>query len=143
MHAPTRTVDSSSASTGSVPDVIRNRGKVRVEALTGTGPDGAPVRLDVSQGQWTVYLLTSSCRPCRDVWPTLGAGDVAITPGPATESRRKVSALAPDGVVVVMSSEAWFELEPGPAPWRVELRDGEVSLSGPAGTHRVDLPDDV
>lgn len=97
-----------------------------MEHIDGVGPDGAEIRVDVSSGRRVVYLMTSSCKPCLKVWPTLGPGDVAITPSPSTESRRKVAALAPDGVAVVMSSDTWFLLRPGPAPWRVTLLDGEI-----------------
>lgn len=117
-----------------------------MERIAGTGRDGSEVEVDVSQGRRVVYLMTSSCRPCMSVWPTLSEGDVAVTPSPSTESRRKVDSLAPRGVTVVMSSETWFALRPGPAPWRVTLVDGEVTesvpaLSGQAGPQRVDRAD--
>ncbi len=89
------------------------------------------MRVDVSSGHRVVWFLTSSCRPCQAVWPRLGPVDVAITPSPSTESRRKVAALAPAGVEVVMSSDAWFRFEAGPAPWRVEILDGRIVGSGP------------
>jgi hypothetical protein len=100
-------------------------------SIVGTGPDGSAVRVDLSTGTHVVWFLTSSCRPCRTVWPTLGTGDVAVTPDPATESRRKVASLAPAGATVVMSSEAWFRFRPGPAPWRMVVRDGRVVEPGP------------
>lgn len=103
-----------------------------MECIEGAAPDGTEARVDVSSGRRVVYLMTSSCKPCMPVWPTLQPGDVAVTPSPSTESRRKVAALAPAGVTVVMSSEAWFALEPGPAPWRVTLVDGQVVDAGPA-----------
>lgn len=86
--------------------------------------------VDLSSGTHVVWFLTSSCRPCHDVWPSLGPGDVAVTPDPSTESRRKVAALAPPGTTVVMSSDAWFSFRPGPAPWRLVVRDGRVVESG-------------
>lgn len=117
-----------------------------MERIEGVAPGGGDVALDVSRGRRVVYLMTSSCRPCMSVWPTLGDGDVAVTPSPSTESRRKVADLAPPGVVVVMSTDAWFALQPGPAPWRVTLVDGEVvesvsALSGQAGPQGVDRAD--
>ena len=90
--------------------------------------------VDLSSGRLVLWFLTSSCRPCREVWRRLAPPDVAVTPDPATESRRKVAALAPPGVVVVMSSAAWLEYRPGPAPWRVILVDGVVAASGPGGS---------
>ena len=103
-----------------------------MEHLEGRAPDGSAVSVDVSQGRRVVYFMTSSCRPCLEVWPRLGPADVVVTPSPSTESRRRVSALAPEGVTVVMSSDAWFGFRPGPAPWRVVLMDGEPVESGPA-----------
>ncbi len=97
-----------------------------MEPLEGSGPDGAPVSVDLSSGTHTVWFLTSSCPPCGDVWPRLLPGDVAVTPSAATENRRKVAALAPPGVTVVMSSPTWLRFRPGPAPWKVVVRDGVV-----------------
>jgi hypothetical protein len=100
-------------------------------AIEGPGPDGAPVRVDLTSGRRVLWFLTSSCKPCRAVWPVLGEGDVAVTPSPATESRRKVAALAPPGSIVVMSSDVWFAFGPGPAPWRVVVDGGRVVEAGP------------
>lgn len=113
-----------------------------MERIEGTALDGTPSGVDVSQGRRVVYLMTSSCKPCMEVWPTLRPGDVAVTPSPSTESRRKVAQLAPEGVTVVMSTDAWFSLRPGPAPWRVTLVDGEIAesrsaLSGQPGPEGV------
>lgn len=81
----------------------------------------------------TLYFLTSSCQPCRPVWAAVGDGAaVVVTPDPSTESRRKVAELAPDGVTVVMSSEAWFAYGAGPAPWKVTVSGGVVAWEGPA-----------
>jgi hypothetical protein len=105
-----------------------------VPQIDGAAPDGSPVQVDLSHGRRVLYFMTSSCRPCRDVWPTLRPGDVAVTPSPSTESRRKVASMAPAGVTVVMSSDVWFAYRPGPAPWRIVLEDGEVVESGQAGS---------
>ncbi|HMC39520.1 MAG TPA: hypothetical protein VKI19_07650 [Acidimicrobiales bacterium] len=98
--------------------------------VEGVAPDGTPVRVDLGAGRTVLWFLTSSCRPCRAVWPTLGAGDVAVTPDAATESRRRVSALAPAAATVVMSSAAWFAFGAGPAPWRVVVEEGVVVEAG-------------
>lgn len=100
--------------------------------------------MDLSQGRRVLYFLTSSCRPCRSVWPALGPGDVAVTPDPSTEDRSAVAALAPEGTIVVMSSQAWFTFRAGPAPWRVVVVDGAAveAGSGQAGANRVDGADD-
>ena len=82
----------------------------------------------------TVYFLTSSCAPCRPVWAGLADGPaLVVTPDPSTESRRKVAELTPEGVTVVMSSEAWFRYAAGPAPWKVTVSGGVVVDEGPVG----------
>ncbi len=103
-----------------------------MEHVEGSAPDGSPVRVDLSDGRRVLYFMTSSCRPCLALWPHLAPGDLVVTPSPSTESRRKVASLAPAGVTVVMSSDAWFAFRPGPAPWRVVLVDGTPVESGPA-----------
>ena len=101
--------------------------------ITGVDPGGRPVSVD-PEGR-TVYFLTSSCRPCRPVWAALsGDRTVVVTPDPSTESRRKVAELAPPGVTVVMSSDAWFAYAAGPAPWAVTVAGATVASEGPAGT---------
>jgi hypothetical protein len=114
-------------------------------AIEGIALDGSAIRVDLSSGRRVLHFLTSSCRPCRAVWPHLGPADVAVTPGPATESRQDVAALAPAEATVVMSSEAWFAFRAGPAPWRVELQDGIVirTGSGQIGAQSVHGGDDV
>jgi hypothetical protein len=106
-----------------------------VETIRGEAPDGTSVERNVSAGRHVVWFLTSSCRPCQEVWPRLGPEDIVVTPDPATESRRKIAALArtSNGATVVMSSPSWFAYRPGPAPWRVVIVDGRVDQSGPAG----------
>ena len=111
--------------------------------VEGVGLDGSAISVDLSSGRTVLWFLTSSCQPCRKVWPTLGAGDVAVTPGPETESRSGLIDLAPAEATVVMSSAAWFTFRAGPAPWRVVVEDGKVVGRGSAqaGAHRVDRPD--
>lgn len=97
-------------------------------------PDGSQVQVDIAAGRRELLFLTSSCSPCRAVWASLSPSSrvVVVTPSPSTESRRAVSRLAPEGVLVVMSSPVWFAFAPGPAPWRVVLVDGAVTEAGPA-----------
>src|SRR5579863_1964734 len=75
LHAPGRSVDSPLR----VPAMTH---PVPPPSLEGSAPDGDPVRVDVSTGRRVLWFLTSSCKPCRQVWPVLGAGDVAVTPSP-------------------------------------------------------------
>lgn len=115
------------------PEVL-SAGTTAPTGVEGPSPAGEAVRVELAEGRTVLWFLTSSCRPCRAVWPTLRPGDVAVTPGPSTESRRKVAALAPEGVPVLMSSDVWFAFRPGPAPWRVVVIDGVVAESGSGQT---------
>jgi hypothetical protein len=117
---------------------------IEATRIDGVGLDGSAVSVDLTSGRTVLWFLTSSCRPCLKVWPTLGVGDVAVTPNPETESRAAVADLAPPGADVVMSSSAWFTFRAGPAPWRVVVEGGKVVERGSAqaGAHRIDRPDD-
>lgn len=100
--------------------------------VSGVDPAGRPVSVD-PEGR-TLYFLTSSCRPCRPLWEAVsGDRSVVVTPDPSTESRRRVAELAPPGVAVVMSSDAWFAYGAGPAPWKVMVSGATVVSEGPAG----------
>ena len=115
--------------------------------MAGVGPDGAPLAFELAAGRQVLLFLTSSCQDCRGLWPVLAAtagslpaGRVAVvTPGPSTESRRRVAALAPEGVTVVMSGDTWLAWSPGPAPWAVAVDDGTATWEGPAPADREGL----
>ena len=102
--------------------------------ISGVDVKGSPVEVTLASGRAGVIFLTSSCEPCRVIWGS-ASSDLAIylvTPSPTTESRRQVARLAPPGVTVVMSSEAWHEYGVGRAPWLVVVEDGRVAFDGPA-----------
>ena len=115
--------------------------------VTGPDPSGSPVAFDVTGGRRVVLFLTSTCQSCRGLWPVLAetagalpAGGLAVvTPGPSTESRRRVAALAPGGLTVVMSGDTWLDWSPGPAPWAVVVDDGVGTWEGPAPGDREGL----
>jgi len=96
-------------------------------------------------GAWVVVLfLTSSCYGCRVLWdgmarqspktsPARGMPPVVVvTPSPSTESARTVAGLAPEGLTVVMSSDAWHAYGVTRAPWCVVVAGGVVVADGPA-----------
>jgi hypothetical protein len=107
-------------------------------ALTGVDPTGAPAQLPVA-GDTALLFLTSSCQPCQAFWRQLaddpglpGGLPVAVaTPGAALESRRKVADLAPDGVAVVLSGQAWDDYGVTGSPFAVIVRAGTVVAEGP------------
>lgn len=108
--------------------------------VSGHAPDGARSGVDVADGRWVLLFVTSSCRSCRALWEVLAAAPdglgsgpwVVVTPGPSTESRRAVAALAPPGLAVVMSTDTWLAYSPGPAPWAVVVDGGVGVWEGPA-----------
>jgi hypothetical protein len=55
-----------------------------------------------------------------------------VTPSPSTESAKQVDALAPAGMEVLMSSEAWHAFSITAAPWYVVVAGGTVVAEGPA-----------
>jgi hypothetical protein len=57
---------------------------------------------------------------------------VIVTPSPTTESAKDVAALAPPGIDVLMSSEAWHAFGVTAAPWTVVVADGLIAIEGPA-----------
>lgn len=107
-----------------------------VANLTGLTTGGVAKAVDLaSDGATALLFLTSSCLECRAVWSALGAMRspperlVIVTPDPATEDVAALRALAPLGIDVIMSSAAWLDLCPGPAPWLVVIAGGYVTES--------------
>jgi hypothetical protein len=102
-------------------------------AVEGVDPSGRPESVSVEVGRVGLVFLTGSCEPCQNLWSGAVEGPVAIvTPNPTTESRRRVGQLAPVGVKVVMSSEAWHSYGVKRAPWLVVVEDGVIVASGRA-----------
>jgi hypothetical protein len=71
---------------------------------------------------------TGKERSIRDGEPTA----VLVTPSPTTESAKQVAALAPAGIEVLMSSEAWHAYGVTSAPWYLVVVGGVVVAEGPA-----------
>lgn len=111
-------------------------------AVAGVGPAGEAMSVDglSSGGEDLVALLflTSSCHGCREIWAALGhqglpgaPRTVVVTPGPELEDRRKVAALAPKDVPVLMSARAWADYDVSRSPFAVVVRDGRIAGEGP------------
>ncbi len=127
--------------------------------LSGLSLSGAEVRVDLgSPNPMAVLFLTSSCHGCMPVWSALRSISgprnrcglrsrfglrnrsgpsqrrrlVAIVPDPATENAGVLRSLTPDWLDVVMSSSAWLEMCPGPAPWLIAADGLRITYSGPA-----------
>jgi hypothetical protein len=111
--------------------------------LTGATPDGDVVAL-AFDGPASVptllAFLTSGCSTCAGFWETLGerrlppgVQTVIVTRGDDREHRSRLRSLAPSGVPVVMSSQAWTDYRVPGAPYFV-LVDGAVRGEGVATT---------
>jgi hypothetical protein len=110
-------------------------------ALAGPTPDGDALALDFAgrAGEPTLLaFLTSGCTTCAGFWETLGearlpAGvrTVVVTHGEERERPAKLRKLAPEGVPVVMSSQAWRDYSVPASPYFV-LVDGSVRGEGAA-----------
>jgi hypothetical protein len=111
-------------------------------ALAGSTPAGDAVQLAFHGAQAPTLLafLTSGCGTCAGFWETLGeqrlppgVRTVIVTRGPEREQPAKLRLLAPPGVPVVMSSQAWEQYRIPGAPYFV-LVDEEVRGEGVATT---------
>jgi hypothetical protein len=108
--------------------------------LTGTDPTGAPLHTAMDSEWAVLFFLTGSCYGCQAIWEGLAASPldatgrivVLVTPSPATESARKIGELAPPGVPVIMSSQAWHDYGVTGAPWCVVVAGGVVVAHDPA-----------
>jgi hypothetical protein len=106
-------------------------------AIVGVTPDDEAVHLAVGGARVTTLLafLSSGCSTCSKLWQALAEDEVplpdrtrlvVVTLGPGEESPARVRRLAPAGVSVVMSSEAWQDYGVPGAPYF-------VAVDGPTG----------
>jgi hypothetical protein len=114
----------------------------RAAPIAGTTPDGDAIKLDFDGATEPTLLafLSSGCASCGEFWETLAqpllaehVQTVIVTHGPDRERRARLRSLAPDGVPVVMSSQAWDEYGVPGSPYFV-LVDGAIAGEGVATT---------
>ncbi|HEY2259562.1 MAG TPA: hypothetical protein VGH45_07600 [Solirubrobacteraceae bacterium] len=113
----------------------------RAAPLTGPTLTGDVVSLDFEAGgggPTLLAFLTSGCSTCAGFWETLGerrlppgVRTVVVTHGADRERLTKLAQLAPAGVPVVMSSQAWDEYAVPGSPYFV-LVDGAIRGEGAA-----------
>jgi hypothetical protein len=121
----------------------RDRGLVSAPELAGVTPAGDAVKLafdGAGTAPTLLAFLTSGCGTCAAFWETLGEGrlpdgarTVIVTHGADRERPAKLRTLAPAGVPVVMSSQAWADYEIPGAPYFV-LVDQMIRGEGVATT---------
>jgi hypothetical protein len=112
-------------------------------ALTGPTPSGDAISLDFAAGGGAPTLLaflSSGCGTCAGFWEALGARPlpsavrtVVVTHGSERERPARLRELAPAGMPVVMSSQAWTDYGVPGAPYFV-LVDGAIRGEGVATT---------
>jgi hypothetical protein len=98
-------------------------------ALRGVTPSGDAVALDFAQGGGPPTLLaflTTGCATCAGFWETLAeprlpddVQTMIVAHGADRERVSRVAGMAPAGVPVVMSSQAWLDYEVPGAPYFV------------------------
>ncbi len=128
---------------GPPPSRARGEGDRAAPAVSGPTPAGEQITLAFDGAGSTPTLLaflTSGCSTCARFWDTLAeprlppaVQTVIVTRGPDRESPAKLRALAPNGIPVVMSSQAWADYRAPGAPYFV-LVDGVVLGEGVATT---------
>jgi hypothetical protein len=112
-------------------------------ALAGPTPSGDAVSLDFAaagRAPTLLAFLSSGCGTCAGFWEALGARPlpsavrtVVVTHGTERERPARLRELAPPGMPVVMSSQAWKDYGVPGAPYFV-LVDGAVRGEGVATT---------
>ena len=115
-------------------------GEQPATALAGPTPDGDAITLDfAAAGEPTLLaFLTSGCSTCAGFWETLGEPRlppgvrvVIVTHGTEHERPAALRRLAPPGIPVVMSSQAWKDYRVPGAPYFV-LVDEAIRGEGAA-----------
>ncbi|MDQ6648606.1 MAG: hypothetical protein M3Z02_00565 [Actinomycetota bacterium] len=100
--------------------------------LVGRTPDDEIVMLAVSgtASDTLLAFLSSGCLTCQDFWSAfasprldvpVGSRLIVVTKGPEHESESAVAALAPPGVTVVMSSQAWDDYGVPGSPYFIQV----------------------
>jgi hypothetical protein len=114
--------------------------------IAGETPSGDAVKISVTGDRDTlVTFLSSGCLTCMDLWQGIrnqseplpgGVRVVIVTKGRSMESPSRLMDLAPDGVPVVMSQEAWegYAITMSPYFVHVDGRTGAVRSEGAASS---------
>jgi hypothetical protein len=134
---------SGAPSTAGAGDGALRRGRPRgtpAPAIAGVTPAGDALSLAFSTGAPTLLaFLTSGCTTCAGFWDALGerrlldVQTVIVTHGAERELPAKLASLAPDGIPVVMSEDAWEHYAVPGAPYFV-LVDGTIRGEGTSST---------
>ena len=109
--------------------------------LAGVTPTGDAVKLAFHGTPTLLAFLSSGCTSCGAFWEKLGDGRVApelrtviVTRGADREQVAKLRRLAPGGVPVVMSAQAWEDYGVPGTPYFVLVEDSAIRGEGVATT---------
>jgi hypothetical protein len=116
--------------------------------IAGASLSGSVVHLGISGAPHSTLLafLSTGCSACIGLWEGLRAGVgpigaedtrlVVVTKGPEAESESRLRELAPDGVTLVQSTDAWNDYEVPVSPYfvLVDGPSGVVIGEGSAGS---------
>jgi hypothetical protein len=113
--------------------------------LAGTDPFGDAIAIGVVGGAHRTLLafLTTGCTTCQQFWSAFADGVelpapdirlVVVTQGPEAETPAKVAELAPPGIDVIMSSDAWEDYGVPVAPYFALVDGSEVVGEGAAAS---------
>jgi hypothetical protein len=111
--------------------------------VEGVDPAGFAVRVAIvgSVEPTLLLFLSSSCLGCRDLWVGTselrgslpeGVRVVIVTKGAEHEDAAAIGAVAPPGVITVMSSQAYGDYRVGGPPFLVLVDGHEVRTEGVA-----------
>jgi hypothetical protein len=110
--------------------------------LVGVGPRGEAqaIRVVGTRHDTVLAFLSSGCTTCHVFWnelreavPPKGTRLVVVTKGAESESPAAVADVAPRGVTVVMSSQAWTDYEVPGSPYVIHV-DGQSGRVRGEGT---------
>jgi hypothetical protein len=140
--APVSARDTSDASGLGAPRAPERPAGAPAAPIVGMTPDADAVALDLAApgGPTLLAFLSSGCSTCAAFWAGLeearlprGVRPVVVTRGADRERPARLRELAPRGVAVVMSSEAWADYAVPGSPYFV-LVDGAIRGEGVATT---------
>ncbi|MBV8463878.1 MAG: hypothetical protein JO368_11320 [Acidimicrobiales bacterium] len=132
---PTGSADGRGTPVQMGPPLPSGRNATSAPAVAGSTPSGDAVAVAPASGEGLTLLafLSSGCGTCGAFWSAFRHPErsgfpadtrlVLVTKGPEFESPASVTSLAPPGLAVVMSSEAWTDYEVPGSPFFV-LVDG-------------------
>jgi hypothetical protein len=120
---------------------------VAASEVAGMTLDGDAVKFSLGAGAppTLIAFLTSGCPVCLNFWNDLHQGRMVDLPAPGSrllvvtkdapyESPSRLGELRPEGVPVVMSSNAWEHHRVPGAPYFVYVENGAVAGEGSAST---------